>query len=199
MNIRRPCNFARSQSLNQADRRASPLGGSATAHKGSRQAKRGYLLNEALVYFSVVFVILGCGYEAMYHVIDHSVAMRRSADDVSKALHAGERWRADLRASRTQSWADEAGAERVLVLSGARAEVAYKFATNAVCRRHGKGPWVPVLSQVKSSSMQADRRQSVTAWRWELELEPRRKGSVRPGSLRPLFTFMAVPASSTNL
>jgi hypothetical protein len=155
-------------------------------------------MNEALVYIGVLFVILGCGYVAMCRLIDHSMVLRRSADDVTKALHAGERWRADLRASRSQSWSAESGGERALRLAGGGAEVAYQFATNTVLRRHGQGPWVPILTQVKSSSMQAEHRQNVTAWRWELELEPRKKASVAPSRIRPLFTFLAVPESTTN-
>ena len=41
--------------------------------------------------------------------------------------------------------------------------------------------------------MTADPREYVTAWRWELELQPRATGSVKPGRVRPLFTFLAVP------
>jgi hypothetical protein len=46
--------------------------------------------------------------------------------------------------------------------------------------------------------MAADQRQYVTAWRWELELQPRAKGSVKPGRVRPLFTFLAVPERPAN-
>jgi hypothetical protein len=41
--------------------------------------------------------------------------------------------------------------------------------------------------------MQPDRREYITAWRWELELQTRATGSVKPGRVRPLFTFIAVP------
>jgi hypothetical protein len=41
--------------------------------------------------------------------------------------------------------------------------------------------------------MTSDPREYVTPWRWELELETRAKGSVKPGRVRPLFTFIAVP------
>jgi len=41
--------------------------------------------------------------------------------------------------------------------------------------------------------MAADPRERVVAWRWELELRPRPSGSVKPGRIRPLFTFLAVP------
>jgi hypothetical protein len=44
-----------------------------------------------------------------------------------------------------------------------------------------------LLPKVKSSQMQAEARAGVTAWRWELELTPRRKEAYLP--LR--FTFAA--------
>ena len=159
------------------------------------RASAAYLLVEALVYIGVVFVILGCGYGTLYRYIDNSMTLRRSAGDLSKALHAGERWRADLRTSRTQSWSTDDAAEPVLLLSGGPVDVSYRFADHALFRRRGTGTWATVLTQVKSSTMKADPREHVTAWRWELELQPRAKGSVKPGSIRPLFTFIAVPQS----
>jgi hypothetical protein len=45
--------------------------------------------------------------------------------------------------------------------------------------------------------MTADKREHVTAWRWELELQTRATGSVKPGRIRPLFTFLAVPEHPT--
>src|ERR1019366_10279726 len=54
----------------------------------------GYLLIEALVYIGVVAALLGVAYAAAYRSIDRSIALRRSADDITSALHAGERWRA---------------------------------------------------------------------------------------------------------
>jgi hypothetical protein len=46
--------------------------------------------------------------------------------------------------------------------------------------------------------MAADRREHVTAWRWELELATRTQGSVKPGRVRPLFTFVAVPERTSS-
>ena len=61
--------------------------------------QRGYLLIEALVYIAVVVTLLGVAYAAMYRCVDRSFALRRNADDITSALHAGERWRADVRAA----------------------------------------------------------------------------------------------------
>jgi hypothetical protein len=148
---------------------------------------------EALVYIAVIGALLGAGYAAMYRCIDSSLALRRNADDIANALHAGERWRADVRAAASQIRVEDTDAGQLLYLESARGPAIYRFSTNAICRRLGEGPWVRLLPNVKSSSMAADRREHVTAWRWELELAPRTQGSVKPGRVRPLFTFVAVP------
>src|ERR1041384_5004380 len=94
----------------QTARRTSRPGGAAqmSAERGVRSAEcisgrgsrvQGYLMVEALVYIGVVFVVLGVGYAALYRCIDNSAVMRRTANDITKAMHAGERWRADVRAA----------------------------------------------------------------------------------------------------
>ena len=163
------------------------------SQQGRRSKSEGYLLTEALVYIAVVFVLLGVGYEALYRCIDSSVALRRNADDITNALHAGERWRADVRSANHPIRFEQTPAEQILYLQGARGQIAYRFSTNAVSRRVGAGPWVRLLTNVKSSTIQTDPRQHLTAWRWELELATRQKGSVKPSRVRPLFTFIAVP------
>ena len=168
-------------------------GGTRPYHACRRSAQRAYLLIEALVYIAVIVALLGVGYAAMYRCVDSSLALRRNADDIASALHAGERWRADVRAATTQVRAENTDAGQHLYLEGARGTVTYRFATNAVLRSVNAGPWLHVLSSVKSSTMTTDKREYVTAWRWELELQTHAYGSVKPGRVRPLFTFIAVP------
>lgn len=153
----------------------------------------GYLLIEALVYIAVIVALLGAGYAAMYRCIDSSIALRRNADDITSALHAGERWRADVRAARQPVRLEDTADGQLLYLPRATNEVVYRFSTNAVSRRLGAGPWLRLLPSVKSSTMKSDPRQHATAWCWELELAPRTQASVKPGRVRPLFTFIAVP------
>jgi hypothetical protein len=155
--------------------------------------RHGYLLIEALVYIGVIVALLGAGYAAMYRCIDRSLALRRNADDIANALHAGERWRADVRSARSEVRLEETTDGQLLHLEGGKAPVAYLFSTNTLSRRLGAGPWVRLLPNVKASTMKSDPREHVTAWRWELELAPRTQGSVKPGRVRPLFTFTAVP------
>ncbi len=153
----------------------------------------GYLLMEALVYIGLVFLLLGIGSIALYRCIDNSVALRRNADDIARALHAGELWRADVRAA-VRGIRSEGNPETpILHLEGAHGEVAYRYSAGALYRKTGAAPWSRILDHVKSCSMQPDVRPTVNAWRWELELQPQTRGSFRPGRVHPLFTFLAVP------
>jgi hypothetical protein len=155
-----------------------------------RAGKRAMMLIECLVYMGALVALLGVGYAVFYYSFENSFALRRSTDDIAKALKAGERWRADVRSAGNQVRFEGTPENRILRLRGQRGEVAYQFSTNSVLRRVGSGPWTCVLERVKSSAMESEARPSVTAWRWELELQPRSKKPVR---VRPLFTFIAVP------
>jgi len=61
------------------------------------RVRAGYLLLECLVYIAVFAVITGLGLMAFYQCWDNSKALRLTTDDVTAALRAGERWRADMR------------------------------------------------------------------------------------------------------
>lgn len=154
---------------------------------------RGMALIELLVYMTVLLVLMGVGYAAFYRCLDNTTALRQSADDIVNALHAGEDWRGDVRnAARIRL--ESTSAQQILHLSGPRGEVAYRFADNTVSRRTGDNPWSPFLSRVKASAFVSDPRHDVTAWRWELELQPHKK---RISRIRPLFTFIAVAAGDS--
>lgn len=156
------------------------------------QRRAGYLMNEALVYISLVFVLLGVGYAALYACMRNSVNLRRGAEDITSALQAGERWRADLRSAGPNITAEAVEGAQVLQWSAGRTNYEYAFYEGAVSRRVNGGPWVTLLREVKFSSMGPDQRPGVKAWRWDLELKTRAKYS----RMRPLFTFLAVPQSA---
>ena len=159
----------------------------------ARRSFRGFALLEALVYIGLVVMLLGIGYVALYRCIDNSVALRRSVDDIANALRLGERWRADLRAARGEVRIENGPGEQTLYLPGPRGVNAYRFAEGALFRRLGEGQWIRLLGDIKTSTMSAEKRGDVFAWRWELELEPRSKATVKASRIRPLFTFLAVP------
>lgn len=153
--------------------------------------EQAYLMVEVLVYIGMVFLLLGIGYMAMYRCINNSVALRRNADDISTALHVGERWRADVRASTVLPRIEVSNSAQTLQLNTGDREIVYRYSNDALFRRAGEGPWVQVLTNIKSSNIETDARQSVTALRWELELATRGK----PHRTRPLFTFLSVPGA----
>jgi len=154
---------------------------------------RGFAIMECLVYAFLTVLLFGVALAAFYRCVDGSITLRRNADDISAALLAGERWRSDIRAASGRIALEKGIEDDMLMLAGTDEKIAYQFATNAVWRRIGDGNWVCAVTNVKSSVMLADVRAGVNAWRWELELRPRAK---RPGSFRPLFTFLAVPERS---
>jgi hypothetical protein len=153
----------------------------------------GFTLIEVLVYMGLLFLILGMAYLATYRSMDASTALRRNADDIIGALKAGEQWRDDVRSVTGPIRSDKTNQQVTLHLPHGQTEVEYGFSTNAVSRRVGSGEWSVVLEHVKNSTFVNDRREKVTAWRWELELQPGKKRITR---VQPLFTFVAVPPAN---
>jgi Tfp pilus assembly protein FimT len=148
---------------------------------------------EVLVYFAVLAVLLNVAYVAFGRALGRSEALRRSAEDIARALRAGERWRADVRAATGTIRVERSGEGERVWIPGPRGGIAYERMTNALMRREGDAPAVLLLARVKASAMTFETRGDVTVWRWELELQPPTK---RPASMRPLFTFLAVPERS---
>jgi len=163
---------------------------SSTKRLSQREA---FMLIECLVYMSMLAVLMGLGYAAMYRSMDASTGLRRNASDITQALNAGERWRDDVRAA-TQPLRVEHDKDGEIILHIPRVdtEVTYQFASNTVSRRVGSAEWSLALEHVNNSTFISDPRTRVTAWKWELELQPYRKSLTH---LHPLFTFIAV---STN-
>ena len=154
-----------------------------------------FTLIEMLVYMGVMVVILGLAYAAAYKSMDASAALRRNANDISRALETGERWRADVRSATSSPRIETIAGEAILHLPQPRGEISYRFASNSISRRVQSGGWTIVMRDVRSSAMFADRRENVIAWRWELELQTSRKTITRT---RPLFTFIAVPSRASR-
>jgi hypothetical protein len=155
---------------------------------GRRQA--GILLMECMVYLSVFVILLGLGTAAFYFCWDHTRAIIFTADEVESALHAGERWRADVRGATGPITSVATADGELLRIPKAGGEILYRLAKGEL-RREGaaSNSSYLVLAKVKASQMKTEPRAGVTAWRWELEVAPRRQEVAFP--LR--FTFEAVP------
>ena len=157
-----------------------------TISRGRRQA--GILLTECLVYIAVFAILLGIGTAAFYFCWDHTRAVIFAADDIEAALRAGEHWRADVRAATGKISVESTAPGEVVRIPQSGKEIVYRFESGEMHRE------IPALNnsqlllpKVKSSEMKPETRGSVTAWRWELELKPRRRETQLP--LR--FTFEA--------
>jgi hypothetical protein len=153
-----------------------------------RRRRAGFLLIECLVYILVFVILLGVGTAAFYSCWDYSKALTYATDDISSALRAGERWRADVRGATGKiSVETTAKGEVVKIPEGAK-EIFYRFNSGEVRRQIAPANFSELLlPKVKASEMKMDVRGGVTAWRWELELIQRRKQMQLP----LLFTFEA--------
>ena len=162
----------------------------ARSHRG---AARGIMLIECLVYIALLFVILEVAFKLFYSCWDNARDVRRYTDDIVSTLKIGERWRQDVRTANAPLRAEETEAGRVLRMPHATGEIDYRISGDGIWRRAGgESEWIPVVQKIKSSRMEVDQRQHVSAWRWEVELAVRRKDA----RVLPRFTFEAVPQNN---
>lgn len=159
-----------------------------TRSNSRTRCQAGILLTECVVYVAVFAILLGIGTAAFYFCWDHSKALIYATDDVSSALRAGERWRADVRGATGKISAQTTAAGEVIKIPAGDREITYRFESGEVRREVAPAhiSWV-LLPKVKSSRMETEARGGVTAWVWELELAQRR----REMQLPLVFTFEA--------
>ena len=152
------------------------------------RGRTGYLLIECLVYLSVIVVILGVALGAFYVCWDHSKALHYATDDINSALHAGERWRADIRNATGKITAEATPAGEGLRIPRGTDGIIYSFSGGEVRRRLASSGFSELLlPKVKVSQMMRETRGPVTTWRWEVELASRRRETHLP----LMFTFEA--------
>ena len=155
--------------------------------RGARR-RSGVLLIECLVYIVVFAIVTGAGMAAFYCCLNHSRAMIYATDDIGSALRAGERWRADVRGATGKISLETRTGGQTVRIPKAGGEIYYRFENGEVRRQSSSAKVSSVLlAKVKASEMKADPRDGVAAWRWELELTPRRPEMRLP----MLFTFGA--------
>lgn len=152
----------------------------------------GFSLLEMLVYMAVLLVLMTIAFGAYYRTSDTTRQIGRNADDITRALHAGERWRSDVRSAVGALRIDENGGNPIFHVPCRAGDVRYWFREGSFWREADGDPHpLRVLDQVAASRFVAETRAGVVAWRWELELVSPRRHAV----VKPLFTFLAAAAS----
>ena len=157
----------------------------------------GILLTEVLVYLAVFTILTGIGLAAFYLCWNNSKALVEGTDDITAALRAGERWRADVRSATGKISLEQAAGKTALEQSTQGESVRIPELGKVVVYRFEAGEMhrdLPaqqiselLLPRVRASEMSVEERGGVTAWRWELELSSRRPETQLP----LLFTFEA--------
>ncbi len=159
----------------------------------SARRRAGVSLIECVVYIAVFSILLGGGTMAFFFCWDHSRAVIFATDQIESALRAGETWRADVRSATGRMTIEKSATSETLKIPHTGNDIIYRLAAGELHRETtANGMDHVVLAKVKASDMQANTESGVTAWRWELELTPRRLEIRLP--LR--FTFTAVPPKS---
>ena len=157
-------------------------------HPSISRARVGIMLVECLIYLGVFAVLLGIGYGTFYLCWDNSKVLHYATDDIASALRAGERWRADIRSATGKITVETTVQGEQLRIPRRTAAIIYSFKAGELRRQFASSRFSElVLPTVKTSQMVKETRGPVTAWRWELELAPRRKETHLP----LLFTFEA--------
>jgi hypothetical protein len=168
---------------------SSRLSRTGRSNRAAFSIQRGYLLLECLVYMTAVVVIMTVAMKGFYHCWNDNKALRRNADDIIRALHAGEQWRADLRAATEPMQPSRVRDAEQLRIPSAKGPIVYTYANGALSRQTASPATTHLLfTNLHSSLMQPDPARRVAAWTWELELNPTRKDA----KVCPRFTFETV-------
>lgn len=158
------------------------------SHISHAKGQTGVTLIECLMFLIVFLILSSVATGAFYLCWNHSDALISAADDISAALNAGERWRADVRGATGTITIETTASGEIMKIPEGETEVVYHFAAGQVLRQVGAASFNPFrLTKVISSEVKLDARGGVTAWRWELQLAHRRKETYLP----LLFTFEA--------
>lgn len=162
--------------------------------ESSRRSAAGIMLIECLMYIAVFSVVLVTALSAFYYCWDNSHAYIGTTDDIAAVLRAGENWRADVRAARGEIVQSQTAVGEDIIIPTATRTITYHLGTDRIAREvSGRAGSVAVnqmvLERVKFSHVYPDPRGSLVAWRWEVQMQPRRKQITLPLQ----FNFTAVP------
>jgi len=154
------------------------------------------MLMECLLYIALVMVLVGLGLASLHMAFTHSLHLREGTDRILLALHAGEQWRADIRAASGPPQLETSATNLTLkILTANGGTVDYAFFDATIWRRTAsQAAWQPLLRGVESTRFLPEERRRVRGWRWEVELMRHKKAR----GMKPLLTFQAVPGFGSH-
>lgn len=154
--------------------------------RNDRRGAAGIMLVQGLIYVAVLAVICYSAFELFFSLSAGARRVRAAGEDIVRTMNVGERWRSDVRGAEVLALEEDGRGLRL-------GDVSYEFAEGEI-RRSVDGRTVTVLPNVAQSRFVRDERESVLAWRWEVELV----NSNPRSNLKPLFTFLAVSGKETG-
>ena len=154
-----------------------------------RNHDAGIMLLECVAYIAGLAVVMGLAYAAYYRSLSVSGGIRRNANDITKTLICGERWRDEVRSATGAISVSDGDGNQVVRIPQRSGNLIYRFENGVIQRSSDGKVFDEVLANVKSSEIHRDERKHVIAWRWEIELK-----AIKKAKVTPLFSFEAVPA-----
>ena len=125
-------------------------------HLGSRH--RAFTLIEVLIYVVMIAAFIVISGSVYQRATRQSLELHLQADTIRRVMHAGERWRVDIRAAARApewAWVDRNGTEgnvmRLTLSDGASVE--YFMNERTVWRRHNQSEPERLLGTVRASAM----------------------------------------------
>lgn len=157
--------------------------------------RRAIMLTECLVYISMAAFLVGMAMLLFIRCMDSAHHLSRNADDIAGAMSAGERWRADLRRAVQPPGPSRAGEPDLVIPVGEGRYVVYRVENGSLWRSEsGDLSWARLLDRVVMAEWNAEPREHVVAWHFDLELATKKPNA----RLRPLFSFIGVAGSEVH-
>src|ERR1051325_7624035 len=116
--------------------------------------RRGIMMVEAMIYIALVGGIVVLAAAVFDKGMRESAGLQRNVDDIERALKAGERWRADVRAATGTIETDE----QRIVIPQKNGRIVYEVGTNQVRRLKGSDRNELFLAGVRHAKMIQEHR-----------------------------------------
>lgn len=157
--------------------------------RASQRGNLGLTLIDCLVYMSLFGLVTALATTCAFKLERQSRVLHKRSEEITRALKAGELWRADIRSATNEPAIVAYRGQSLLKIPTIDGEVFYYFESSTLWRKPAKSTQFGMfLPEVKLCSIVPERRQNARGWVCELELASK----IQQQKMRPLFTFRAV-------